>query len=206
MKVCSILALTAVMALSACTIESDDDDDDGATDGADDDPGDDDPGDDDPGDDDPGDDDPGDDDPVGDVDPRSGVWDYTEYEPNTNDCNLPESYGNGGGGFGLDNNGDGTFTVIPNDGTDPFDCTMEGADFDCLDRATEEEVVDPQYDATLIGQATATGTFDDPESGSGTQTAVVECEGTDCSLLELATGVDFPCTFSIDFVIDWRGL
>jgi hypothetical protein len=208
MKACSILALLALVALGGCTISGDDDDDDvtDGSDGGDDDPGDDDPGDDDPGDDDPGDDDPGDDDP-GDgsaVEPRTGVWDYTEYEPNTNDCGLPASYGNGGGGFGLVNNGDDGFTVVPNDGTDSFDCIVDGADFDCPERATEEETVDPQYDATLIGQAEASGTFSDPENGSGTQTAVVECEGSDCALVELATGVDFPCTFSIDFVIEWR--
>ena len=95
-------------------------------------------------------------------------------------------------------------TVIPNDGTDPFECELDGADFSCPDRATEEAVIDASYDAVLVGQAMAEGTFSDPENAIGTQSAVVDCEGADCDLVEAATGASFPCNFEVDFVIDWR--
>jgi hypothetical protein len=206
MRVCSILALLVSISLAGCVVEGDDDDDDGVSD---DDNGDDNNGDDNNDDDDNNGDDTGDDDDDnGDdnsgVEPRTGVWDYSDYSPEDNDCNIPSDYGNGGGGFGLVNNGDGSFTVIPNDDTDPFDCDLNGADFDCPDRATETEEV-PGYDAVLVGQATAEGTFSDPENATGTQTAVINCEGGDCGLVELATGADFPCTFGVVFTVDWSG-
>jgi hypothetical protein len=220
----SLLPLFAFIALSSCTINGGDGDDDGddvsdsgddggdpSGDDADDGDGSSDSGDD-GGDDQPSDgDDPGDEGDQGDdssdgsgaVDPRSGVWDYTEYTPISNDCDIPDDYGNAGGGFGLVANGDG-FTVGPNDGTDPFDCELDGADFVCPDRATERAEIDPSYDAVLVGQASAEGTFSDDENASGRQTAVIDCEGADCSLLEQVTGADFPCNFEVDFVIDWR--
>lgn len=200
MKMRSILALFAVLAMAGCVVEDGDDDDDGVSDSSDDgaDGGDDEPDD---GDNEP---DDGSDGGAGDVEPRSGVWDYSDYNANQNDCNVPEDYGNGGGGFGLVNNGGGSFTVIPNDGTEAFDCSLDGADFDCPDRATEEAVVDADYDAVLIGQAVAEGTFSDSENATGSQTAEIDCEGADCGLLEAATGASFPCTLSVDYVIEWR--
>lgn len=219
----SLLPLFASLALASCTINGGDGDDDDGGDVSDssDDSGDsgdsDDSGDsgDDSSDDASGDgDDPGDDssdDSSGDssdgpdaVDPRSGAWEYREYTPVSNDCDVPADYGNGGGGFGLVSNGDGSFTVFPNDDTAAFDCELDGADFVCPDRATERADVDPQLDATLVGQASAEGTFSDDENASGRQSAVIDCEGGDCALLEQVLGAEFPCTFEVDFVIDWR--
>ena len=202
MRARSILTLLVAMTLTACVVDGDDDDTDGVSDETDDgDDGTDDSSDD--GNDDGSDD--GSDDGGAAVEPRTGVWDYSDYDPRVNDCDIPGNYGNGGGGFGLINEGGGTFRVFPNDDTDPFDCDLDGADFFCPDRATEEAVVDPQFDALLVGQATAEGTFSDPENATGSQTATIDCQGGDCGLLEAATGAEFPCTFTVDFVVDWRG-
>ena len=207
MRARSILTLLVAMNLTACVVDADDEEDDGVSDGADDDGSDGGPDDGSDGSDGSDDDTDGNDDD-GDggaaVEPRTGVWDYSEYDPVVNDCDIPNDYGNGGGGFGLINDGGGTFRVLPNDSTDPFDCNLDGADFDCPDRATEEAVIDQGLDALLVGQATAEGTFSDPENATGSQTAVVDCEGADCAAIEAATGADFPCTFTVDFVIDWR--
>ena len=208
MRTRSIIALLAAVALSGCVVKDGDDDDgdtDGVSDGGDDGGGDtaDDGGD--AGDD--GSDDSGDGsdgDGSGDVAPRSGVWDYSEYTPSRNDCNIPNDYGDGDGGFGLQYDGGGTFTVFPNDGTAAFDCALDGADFNCPDRLTEEVDVDASLDATLTGHASAEGTLSDAENGTGSQTAIVDCAGADCALVEATTGVEFPCTFAVDFVIDWR--
>jgi hypothetical protein len=212
MRARSILTLLVAMTLTACVVEGDDDDDtDGVSDGADDggdgsddgaDGGSDDGSDGSDGSDDGSDD--GTDDGGAAIEPRSGAWDYSDYNPSVNDCDIPGNYGNGGGGFGLLNEGGGTFRVLPNDGTADFDCFMDGADFDCPDRATEEAEVDPGLDALLVGQATAEGTFSDPENATGSQTAIVDCQGADCAAVEAATGADFPCTFTVEFVIDWR--
>ena len=51
----------------------------------------------------------------------------------------------------------------------------------------------------------ADGTFSTDESASGTQTATVDCEGSDCGLAETALGIDFPCTLEVDYVIEWLG-
>jgi hypothetical protein len=215
MKTRSIFALLAAVALSGCVVKDGDDDGGGGDNGGVSDGGDgggDDGGDtaDDGGD--AGDDSGGDTtdgggdagDGSGDVAPRSGVWDYSEYVPSQNDCNIPADYGDGDGGFGLQYDGAGTFTVFPNDGTANFDCDLDGADFNCPDRLTEEVDVDQSLDATLTGHATAEGTFSDAENATGSQTAIVDCAGADCALLEATTGADFPCTFAVDFVIDWR--
>lgn len=222
MKTCSIVMLFTLMTLTGCAIESDDggdddggsmSDDDGddggdSNDGDGGDSNDGDGGDSNDGDGGDSDGDGGDSDGDGgdSVQPRTGVWRYAEYDENRNDCDLPPDYGNGNGGFGIDDLGGDRFVVIPNDGTDPFDCTLDGADFDCPDRATEVVPAGPPYDAVLLGQARVEGTFSDPENGSGTQTAIIQCNGADCPLVELGTGVNFPCTFAIDFVIEWRAV
>ncbi len=193
MRARSILTLLVAMTLTACVVDGDDDTDDSSGDDGGDDGGSDN-----------GSDDGGSDDGGAAVEPRSGVWDNSDYDPSVNDCDIPGDYGNGGGGFGLVNEGGGTFRVFPNDGTDLFDCFLDGADFDCPDRATEEAPIDQGLDAILVGQATAEGTFSDPENATGSQTAIVDCEGADCAVVEAATGADFPCTFTVEFVIDWR--
>ena len=204
MMIRSTLALTFTAALclagaAACSYNDSDDDDSGDSgdSGDDGDNGDDGDG---------GDSGDSGDGPAGDdADPRSGEWHYAEWVANRNDCNLDEDYGNGNGSFGIDNHGDGTFTVIPGDGSDPFLCNIDGDSFDCPNRATEEEELDSDYDATLVGQAVADGMFSTDERGSGTQTATVDCEGSDCGLAEVALGIDFPCTLEADFVIEYLG-
>lgn len=199
----SFAALLAASTGAGCVMNEDDDDMEDRDDDDDDDQDDDDDDQDDDDDDQDDDQDDDDDDQVGDGDPRSGRWGYVEYQQNQNDCNLDDSYGNGGGSFLLENHGDGTFTVVPGDGTDPFVCQLDGGAFDCPDRATEVVEVEGGYDAVIIGHATAEGIFSDDDSGSGSQTATVSCQGGDCGIVEAATGVDFPCTLEVDFVIEW---
>jgi hypothetical protein len=137
--------------------------------------------------------------PGGDGGPESGQWTYDEYDVTGGDCDVASQL-NSDGGFLLSNHGDGTFTITPGDGTDPFLCTLDGGDFDCPDRATES-FSDPTLDARLDGQARADGTFSDATHGAGVQTVDVTCTGADCGTIELALGADFPCTFTASFDI-----
>jgi len=193
----TLTALLSASSLAAGCVTVTDDDDDGAGEPDGGDPGDSDGGDG------PGGGDGGDG-PGGDAEPRTGAWEYSEYTPVTNDCGLDDEWGNGGGGFGIVNHGDGTFTVLPNDDTDPFDCEIEGGAYFCSDRA-HQEAADPGLDATLIAHATVEGSFSSDVRGSGTQVATITCAGGDCAIVEAATGADFPCQFEVDFVVEWLG-
>ena len=148
-----------------------------------------------------GDDQPGNPDaaPTGSGDPESGQWSYDEYDVSGSGCDVGNQL-NTDGDFALDNHGDGTFTITPGDGTDPFDCTLDDGAFDCPDRATGS-YSEQGLDATIEGEARAEGTFSSDTAGSGTQTVDVTCTGSDCSTVEVALGVSFPCTYTADFDI-----
>jgi hypothetical protein len=102
------------------------------------------------------------------------------------------------GRFTVSNNGDGTLTIDPDDGSDPFECDLDGSDFDCPERFQGEDDL-AGYDATLITHASARGTFASSTSASGTQHGRVECEGGDCSALASAVGAMLPCEFTEEF-------
>ena len=137
--------------------------------------------------------------PGGAGDPESGTWSYDEYDVTGGDCDLGDQL-NSDGAFQLDNHGNGTFTITPDDGTDPFLCTLDGGDFACPDRATAS-YEQPGVAARVDGQASADGNFADDTHGTGRQTVYVTCTGGDCGAVEAALGVDFPCTFVADFAI-----
>ncbi|MBN2496471.1 MAG: hypothetical protein JXR96_17895 [Deltaproteobacteria bacterium] len=135
-----------------------------------------------------------------DADPASGLWEYDEYAASTNNCNSDDLISNGDGTFQLDNHGDGTFTITPSDGTDPFDCTIDGSSFTCPERAmVEYDLHDDGYDALITAVAVVTGTFSDDTHASGQQAATADCTGTACALAEAYLQTTFPCTFTIDF-------
>jgi hypothetical protein len=142
--------------------------------------------------------------PGPDVEPRSGIWHYDEYDFGAGgDCGDLASQVNADGDFGLEDHGDGTFTITPVDGTDPFDCTLDGDDFHCPERAAAS-YTEPGLDARLDGLASADGTFSDEENATGQQQVEITCEGSQCGVVELAAGVDFPCTFVADFTLAWQ--
>ena len=138
------------------------------------------------------------------VQPRSGAWGYQETSPVTNGCGSAPVEGEGPGNFALVNHGDGTFTIEPNDGTDPFDCSTALSDFSCPDRAYLDE--DVSSTTTLTGTARAEGTFSDEENGTGSQQVTVTCDGPECGALAAGFGTSFPCHMSVSFRIEYLGL
>jgi hypothetical protein len=132
--------------------------------------------------------------------PSSGTWFYDEGTATTDTCSLASTGVQGDGNFELADNGNGTFTVTPSDGTDPFTCTLTGRDFTCAERFVwDEDYSGSGFDAVLSVLATAQGTFASETSMSGTQAATGTCTGTQCALAAAFLGVTFPCSLVVEF-------
>jgi hypothetical protein len=131
-----------------------------------------------------------------DVQPVEGAWSYSDT-PKTNTCpgdvDTQEA-----GLFAIDGVTSSGFTIVPNDSTDPFTCSLSSdGRFNCPDRVKDVEDLRPDFDAVITIHASATGSFDSPQSGAGSQNANASCEGADCD----AAGNVFPCSASVDFTI-----
>jgi hypothetical protein len=131
--------------------------------------------------------------PGSDVSPRAGGWYYADSTPVHNTCT--QNVQGEAGEFAIDKVLDGSFHVIPNDGTTPFTCSLTHGSFDCPDRAWDTRDLRPGVDAVLTVHGTADGTFSSSVRATGQQKATVTCTGSGCSSLGL------PCTFDVNFVI-----
>ena len=125
--------------------------------------------------------------------PRAGVWNYTEVTPVSNTCGSQVGQAENGS-FGIDQTSAAGFRILPQDGTDPFLCSLNDASFNCPDRAAGSRDLG---DAHIAYRATANGTFSSSIHATGSQQATVTCTGTQCGAL----GVSFPCNFAVNFVI-----
>jgi hypothetical protein len=133
-------------------------------------------------------------------DPKSGNWNFVAGAQTQNTCNY-DGVGGQYGDFTLDNNG-GSLTIDPQDGSDPFECDLDGNDFDCPERFQGEQDV-ATYDATLIIHASARGSFDSNTTAAGTQHGSVTCEGGDCGALANLVGATVPCEFTEEFTASY---
>ena len=89
---------------------------------------------------------------------------------------------------------------MPNDGTAPFTCSLNGSAYNCPDRAAGVQDLRPAVDALITVRAVANGTFSSATRATGRQEATATCAGTQCA----ATGASFPCTVRVDYVIQAR--
>jgi hypothetical protein len=134
--------------------------------------------------------------------PESGTWNFVAGDLTRNTCNY-DQVGGIAGDFTLSNDGDGSLTIDPEDGTDPFECDLDGDDFDCAERFQGESPI-MGYDAVLHTHARADGSFSSSTEGSGAQHGRVECEGADCGALATLVGATLPCEFSETFTARLR--
>jgi hypothetical protein len=132
------------------------------------------------------------------ISPRAGAWTYGEVTPVSTTCNATTPRGQNGD-FGVDQVVAASFRIVPGDGTAPFTCTSNGAEFSCPNRASFFMDYRPGVDAAITIRVTATGTFSDSSHATGRQNATVECTGTQCSVLG-----PLPCNFAVDFAIRAR--
>lgn len=141
----------------------------------------------------------GDSDPTeGGAGPDAGAWVYIDQGATENDCAFLENPSQGAGDFEVENPGDGTFRIIPSDGTDPFECGLtSGGNFECDERYAQS-ITQPGVDASLDVLISADGvaTSDDMDA---VQRGRIVCDGAACGAAEALLGTTLPCTFVIPF-------
>ena len=136
------------------------------------------------------------------IEPRSGTWIIANDEVLEDTCQIP-GVGPTDGEFTVFEQDDGKLIIDPEDGTDPFVCTLDDASFDCPERLSARESISG-FDAEVIVHGRAEGAFDDDESASGVQHGRIECEGSDCDALAAAQGTSVPCEMSVSFEASFR--
>ncbi|MGB1014914.1 MAG: hypothetical protein ACPG4T_12325 [Nannocystaceae bacterium] len=132
-----------------------------------------------------------------DANPRSGLWSYEDQGIEENSCGM-DLYRDPDTTFGLTNHNDNTFTVDQGSSAEDFDCTITGSSFNCPLRLYGEYPIDG-VDAKLKYTVSIDGTFASDTAMTGTQMAVVSCEGEACQLAPQVLGVDFPCNYTVAF-------
>ena len=55
------------------------------------------------------------------------------------------------------------------------------------------------YSVVLPTTLDMEGSFSDSDNSSGAYTAVLECSGSGCTVMEETFGITFPCTFVADY-------
>jgi hypothetical protein len=130
--------------------------------------------------------------------PEEGTWLYTTDDVVQDTCGgeIDQDPGD----FELFVSDDGDLIIDPDDGTDPFQCTLSGRSFTCPERAGGEEEIEG-FDAELSYVAVAEGTFSSPDEATGSQTGTVDCTGADCDPLAALVNATFPCTVEETFTI-----
>ncbi len=134
--------------------------------------------------------------------PRAGRWIYTETGNTVNDCDFLDDVSNGWGDFEIESLGGGAFRVLPDDGTDPFDCSAGDGAFSCPERLVDEMMSGSSALQVLVSVA---GTLDSDTEMGGTQNGMVVCEGAECPLAEELLGTSLPCSFSVEFDGSYSG-
>jgi hypothetical protein len=129
------------------------------------------------------------------ISPSAGLWTYRETTPVSSTCRTDVAHFEGGN-FVIDQVVSAGFRIVPGDGTSPFTCSSNGAQFNCPDRIAFVQDNRPSVDAVLTVHGTVTGTLSDTTHGTGQQAATVDCVGTQCALFGT-----LPCQFTVSFVI-----
>ena len=136
------------------------------------------------------------------IEPRSGTWVIANDEVLEDSCQLP-GVAPTDGDFTVFEQDDGKLIIDPEDGTDPFVCTLDGASFECPERLSAQQSVGG-FDAEVIVHGRAEGAFDNNRSASGVQHGRIECKGSDCDALAAAQGTSVPCEMSVSFEATFR--
>jgi hypothetical protein len=129
------------------------------------------------------------------ISPSAGLWTYSETTPVSSTCRTDVAHFEGGN-FVIDQVVPAGFRIVPGDGTSPFTCNSNGAQFNCPNRIAFVQDNRPSVDAVLTVHGTVTATLTDATHGTGQQAATVDCAGTQCALFGT-----LPCQFTVSFVI-----
>jgi hypothetical protein len=135
------------------------------------------------------------------IDPVSGTWVYVNGQTLTNTCGdegEPSS-----GNFTVINNDNGTLTIEPEDGSQAFNCTLDGAELDCPDRL-QEKIENDAVDAVITVNVRADGVFESDTYVTGTQTLTAACAGSQCALAESLLAISFPCAATVSYTASFK--
>lgn len=133
----------------------------------------------------------------GEVRPKSGTWGIAFSAPSVNTCGTEVDITSGD--FRVTDNGDGTFTVDPQDGNAPFDCTIDGDSFECPERV-HATLSQSGIDAVVTVKIREEGTFSSSTEATGVRSGSAVCVGSACSTVEQVFKVTFPCEAEAEFV------
>jgi hypothetical protein len=132
------------------------------------------------------------------VEPRSGTWNYGGSKIASNSCGNDALPTDASGPFKLTVTGDGAFTVVDEDFDATFECTHDGDEFSCPNRAAGMYKVD-FIDATLFYEVSTSGTLRSETELSGTMIVKARCEGASCDIAAEQAGYTLPCEYSYTY-------
>jgi len=132
----------------------------------------------------------------------AGSWVVTESELTEDGCNLTDQVDRGTPGSVMD--------LLPT-ATDSFDltfasdgqvthCAMETEpNFDCQSYSgTDERASDYGLDATILVDRESSGSFSSAEELVLISDVFLECQGPDCTWVNLLLGSNFPCSVAME--------
>jgi hypothetical protein len=134
----------------------------------------------------------------GSINPTSGVWFFNAGTVTSDTCNYSDTPVDPSGNFQLTNNGDGTLLITPDDGTDPFTCTLSVPSMNCPDRA-DVDIDSAPLAAVFHVHATLQAAFSSDTAMSGSQTANITCDGAQCDMAAEMIGITVPCSYTQSF-------
>ncbi len=137
----------------------------------------------------------------GDIDPRAGVW-FIDNDDVIEDTCKVDAVTLTDGEFEVYRAEDGDLIIDPQDGTDPFKCTVDGDAFECPQQLTQTIQVNP-FDAEVEVRARVDGAFDSDGAATGVRHADLTCTGGDCDSLAASFGTSLPCQMSVSFSADY---
>ncbi|WAS92379.1 hypothetical protein [Nannocystis punicea] len=127
--------------------------------------------------------------------PRDGRWEFAVGEIFDDGCGTISDMLSVD--FALKANGDGTFTITPDEANGAIPCELSGKEFECPQHVLRAKLSGATVDVTL----TEVGSFTSETEGSGRRDARATCSGTQCSLVSAVTKVQFPCTAALEFMV-----
>lgn len=147
------------------------------------------------------------------ITPTEGEWTSDGGTTEEDTCQFEDEGDTGGDGDDtsvLTMTGEGTFTVVSNDGETDLACTLtdDVGSFTCEPTNGGEERTDfAEYglDAVLILQSSVWGSLESSTAGSMSIQVDASCEGEDCDTVEEYGGVDLPCMARVVFQIAYTG-
>lgn len=134
------------------------------------------------------------------VGPASGTWEYITFETTLETCGDSHQFdtGQSSGDFEVINHEDGTFTIDPLTGADPYLCqAYDDGTFDCEAHVAAETDFHPEKNAVVTAVVQTSGTYECTDTMAGDHIGDIDCgcDGAtdDCDRLAWAWDLEFPC-------------